>query len=84
MAGDDPVAKAAPLIYLTAAVLHVRGERFLNSSDTISSFWRWIEDPVGVGLVLVWFGIFSYLVGVGFDFAVFWRIWFYFPSLFYL
>lgn len=54
VAGDAPVAKAAPLIYLTAAVLHVRRERFLNSTDTISSFWRWIEDPVGLGLVLVW------------------------------
>lgn len=32
VAGDAPVARVAPLIHFTAAVLHVRGERFLNSS----------------------------------------------------
>lgn len=58
MTGDAPLTQAAPVIHPTAAVLHVRGERFLNSSDTISSFWRWIEDLVGLGLVLVWFGFF--------------------------
>lgn len=80
VAGDAPVAQAAPLIHLTAAALHVRRERFLNSPDTISSFWRWIEDPVGLGSFLVW----VFLVDVGFDFSVFWRIWFYLPFLFYL
>lgn len=67
----------------------MRGETFLNSSDTISSFWRWIEDPVGLGLVVVQLflfalGFFGNLVDVGFGFGAFWRIWFYFPFLFYL
>lgn len=41
----------------------------------------------GFGLIIfVLFGgfFFGNLVVVGFDFAVFWRIWFYFPFLFYL
>lgn len=54
----------------------MRGERFLNSSDTISSFWRWIEDPVGLGLVVVQLflfalGFFGNLVDVGFGFGAF-------------
>lgn len=49
---DAPVARVAPLIHLTAAVLHVRGERLLNSSAW-TPFWRWIKDLVG--LVLVYF-----------------------------
>lgn len=30
---DAPVARVAPLIHLTAAILHIRGERFLKSSS---------------------------------------------------